>query len=261
LTLQQAFCTSRPSNDDIRVYDTSTSPFTLTYKTGDIGDPAGLCIPGKDISYNPLHLTKDDGLDCPDEAVAPGGRITYRICYDNLGNSYDVHNVVITDTLPAGLSFVSATGNYTFDETTGSITWEIGTLPASSSGGCVQLVVDVLPSVTPETTIINSCTINSDDTPPTTQSDQTKISLVSPVEQMTVHPNPCDQGEMLTIANIPEGSKVYIYTFSGEKVRVLCEQEGKVEWDLTNTQGSPVARGIYFFYIDKTGKVGKIVVK
>ena len=64
--------------------------------------------------------------------------------------------------------------------------------------------------------IINSCTINSDDTPPTTQSDQTKISLVSPAEQMTVYPNPCDQGEVLTIANIPEGSKVYIYTLNYE---------------------------------------------
>ena len=44
------------SCDDVRVYDTSAIPFVLTDQTGRIGDPAGICVPGKDISYEPTII-------------------------------------------------------------------------------------------------------------------------------------------------------------------------------------------------------------
>ncbi|MBI4092655.1 MAG: DUF11 domain-containing protein, partial [Candidatus Kerfeldbacteria bacterium] len=51
----------------------------------------------------------------------PGDVVRYTLTIKNVGDG-DADNVVITDTLPAGLSFVNAHGKI--------MTWEIGTLPA-----------------------------------------------------------------------------------------------------------------------------------
>ena len=39
-----------------------------------------------------------------------GGTVTYHVCYDNLANAAPVNGVTITATLPAGASYVAATG-------------------------------------------------------------------------------------------------------------------------------------------------------
>ena len=160
------------SGDDLRIFDTSlVQQFSMAsgYRS-----PTGIAIPGKDISYNPLNLSKDDGLDDTTQCVDPGGQITYNISYDNLLNPLDVANVTITDALPTDVSFVSATGVASYDSPTRTVTWDVGPLVAGTLGS-VQLVVDVDPAATPGSTIHNDCTIDSDDTPPTTQGDDTKV--------------------------------------------------------------------------------------
>ena len=156
------------AGDDIQVWDPSTSPFTLVQDTAPIGNPAGICISHEEIVFNPLNLTKDDGL--AGECVNPGGNIKYTICYDNLQNP-EVHNVTLVDDLPAEVSFVSATGGGTYDSVAHTVTWDIGTIPAGTPQQCVQLVVKVDASVTPGTNITNSVTISGDEpgyTGPTT---------------------------------------------------------------------------------------------
>lgn len=263
------YITTCGTGDDIRVYNTSTSPFTLTDQTGDIGNPAGICIPGKDISYNPLDFAKDDGLEYPEECAAPGGNITYTLSYDNLANSFAVHNITITDPLPAEVTFVSATGSYTYEASTRTVTWDIGTLPASDSGGSVQLVVEVTPSVTAGITITNSATIDSEDTPPTTQNEETCISTCVPPtpDDIIVYPNPCYYPihDKVCIANLPVGAKVYIYTVSGELIRTLdATTDGcraTAIWDLKNEAGEMVSRGIYVLYIpEANGKILKVAI-
>lgn len=151
--------------DDLRVFDSSMNQVYVYPDTeGKIINPAGIVIPREEIIYNPLHLSKDDGL-AEDECVNPGEDITYDICYDNTANLYPVHNVAITDTLPAEVSFVSATGSYTIVGNT--VTWDIGDLPAGEPTACVELVVNVNPGTAPETTIQNCANIDSDETPAT----------------------------------------------------------------------------------------------
>ena len=160
------------AGDDVSVWDPST--LTQTYTTGDIGNPTGICIPGKEIGYNPLDLSKDDGLS-EDECVKAGANINYKICYDNTLNTYDVHNVTITDTLPAETTFVSASDGGTYDASTHTVTWDIGTLPAGTPQDCVTLIVTVKSGTAPGTLITNSVTIDSDETPPTTQNEDTNV--------------------------------------------------------------------------------------
>ena len=51
-----------------------------------------------------------------------GDNVTYTVKVTNDGIG-DANNVVITDVLDKGLKFLNATGNFTYDEKTGTITW------------------------------------------------------------------------------------------------------------------------------------------
>ena len=77
--------------------------------------------------------------------------------------------VTITDTVPANTTFVSATGGGT--ESGGVVTWNIGTLQAGAAQQCVNMTVLVdTPLPQGVTTIDNTqCTIDSNETPPTTK--------------------------------------------------------------------------------------------
>ncbi len=53
-----------------------------------------------------------------------GDNVTYTVTVTNDGIG-DANNVVITDVLDKGLKFLNATGNFTYDEKTGTITWTV----------------------------------------------------------------------------------------------------------------------------------------
>ena len=53
-----------------------------------------------------------------------GDNVTYTVTVTNDGIG-DANNVVITDVLDKGLKFLNATGNFTYDKKTGTITWTV----------------------------------------------------------------------------------------------------------------------------------------
>ncbi|HEY1252832.1 MAG TPA: hypothetical protein VGH97_16755 [Thermoanaerobaculia bacterium] len=69
-----------------------------------------------------------------------GSNITYTITYGNTGGAA-ANAVVIHDPVPAGTTFVSATGGGTMAG--GVVTWNIGTVPAGTTGQTVQFTVTV----------------------------------------------------------------------------------------------------------------------
>ena len=156
-------------SDELRAYD---SDLNLLDQTGDIGGPTGLCVgPG----YNPLNMIKVDDV-ADDDCVDTGDTITYTICYDNLLNQYAVHNVTIVDTLPANVSFVSATGGGTYVPAMHTVTWNIGTIPEGSSGACVTLTVSV--NAGAENTLTNCAVIDGDEVGPTQSCEETDMSAL-----------------------------------------------------------------------------------
>ncbi|MFN8439186.1 MAG: hypothetical protein U0175_00310 [Caldilineaceae bacterium] len=89
-------------------------------------------------SANPLsdlRVTKSDTLD----PIAAGRTLTYTIMITNAGPS-DAQNVVISDTLPAGLSFVSATAGCSFNANI--LTCAVGTI-AQNTTTTITVVVTV----------------------------------------------------------------------------------------------------------------------
>jgi len=137
----------------------------------------------KGVTYLPLNLSKAiiGGVGEQIEPVFPGDTVTYRICFDNNDNEYDVSNVSIVDTLPAEVSFVTADGNGVsgqYDAVSHTYTWSHPLLSAGS-GGCCELVVRVNQDALPDTVITNSVTIDSDQTPSTTSSVDCIVKAIS----------------------------------------------------------------------------------
>lgn len=63
--------------------------------------------------------------------VAPGGAVTWTIAYANYGGA-PAAGVVVSDTLPAGFTFVSCTGGCS--QASGTVTWAVGGVAAGASG-------------------------------------------------------------------------------------------------------------------------------
>lgn len=169
-----------PGGDNLLVYDTALRRIDLV---PEIGNPTGLAIPSRDISYNPLNLKKTvvrgaTGGSAPDGTayVGPGDTITYGIQFDN-DKSFTATNVSIRDILPGDVTFVradNAEGSGGYNSKTHTYEWSYSSLPPGSSA-VLELTVQVHKSVEVGATITNSVTIDSNETPQTT----TSVSVIA----------------------------------------------------------------------------------
>ncbi len=88
-------------------------------------------------SDHELSVTKTDSPD----PVAKGAELTYTIDWKVTGNE-PADSVVLTDPIPFGTKFASASGGGTYDAVTNTVTWALGNkLPGDA--GSVTLVVKV----------------------------------------------------------------------------------------------------------------------
>jgi uncharacterized repeat protein (TIGR01451 family) len=168
-----------PGGDNLLVYDKALNLIDIVTA---IGNPTGLAIPGKDIGFNPLNLSKQilrgastSSGDDEIKIVSPGDTITYGIYFDN-NNNYTVTDVSIVDILPREVSFVTAdddgvNGFLDYDEQTKTqiYTWTYKELPPGTST-LLEITVQVNSNVDAGRIITNSVTINTNETPPTTTS-------------------------------------------------------------------------------------------
>jgi uncharacterized repeat protein (TIGR01451 family) len=148
--------------DNVSVWDPSTSPFTNLQTTPPVGNPAGIAIGNP--SYNPLSLAKNDEVQ--GTGIYIGQTFTYKISFSN-DNSTAINNVVVLDNLPPELDYVSSTPAGTYDSTLHTVTWVFPTMAAGDTME-IDLVVEVNDQAQTGSTIYNYCTIDCDETPPTT---------------------------------------------------------------------------------------------
>ena len=93
-----------------------------------------------------------------------GDNVTYTVTVSNDGIG-DANNVVVKDTLGKGLKFISATGNYTFDEATNTITWIVDLAKGEFKTFKVNATVSGYGNVT-NTVIVGNKTFNKNVTVP-----------------------------------------------------------------------------------------------
>src|SRR6185312_3905427 len=101
-----------------------------------------------------LSLT-NMGMPSP---IDPGGLLTYTIAYANHGTDA-AHGVTIKDTVPAGLTVMTAGNGGTYDSATQAVTWSLADLAAGASG-TVSLSV-LVNSNTPAGTITDTAVLTA----------------------------------------------------------------------------------------------------
>jgi uncharacterized repeat protein (TIGR01451 family) len=112
-----------------------------------LGSPSGVAI-----TPTPYFIISKIAAPAP---VAAGGTLVYTINYTNQGSA-NATGVTITDTVPVGLTFVSATGG---GAPSGSnIVWPIGNLPIGAAGQ-IEATFTVDPAIADGTVLFNTATI------------------------------------------------------------------------------------------------------
>jgi uncharacterized repeat protein (TIGR01451 family) len=142
-----------------------------------------------------LHVVKSDAGYDPIDA---GGVLTYTITYSNTGGA-DAHNVRITDTLDANVSFAWAALTPHESSSPPDYVWVIGNLPANSGPQTLTVAVTVGRPLANGTVLANDVIIKGDE--PFSDSDHiTTIVQSAPAFQVskTAWPSPATPGQPLT---------------------------------------------------------------
>jgi len=100
-----------------------------------------------------MALTHNLALDktASEDTVAPGDVITYTLTITHSHPVSDTTGVVLTDTLPVGTQFISATEPYTF--TSDGIRWDI---PNLSPGEAISMILVVQVETTARGEVVNA---------------------------------------------------------------------------------------------------------
>jgi uncharacterized repeat protein (TIGR01451 family) len=152
--------------------------------------------PSADIS-----VTKSVDDASPDE----GATITYTVTVTNQSSTEDATGVVVTDTLPSGVTYVFDDGGGSYIPGTG--VWSVGSLTATSSDTLnITATVD---AVTAGTTITNTATRTaSSPNDPTAANDSDTADITpGPFADLSIT-------KTVDVANPGEGSTI-IYTING----------------------------------------------
>ena len=97
-------------------------------------------------------------------------------------------------------------------------------------------------------------------------SSATSFTTLDNLSDVYAYPNPWDTRKtsvhQITIANVPGGAKVQIFTVSGFLVKTVPVTVDHATWDMTNDSGRIVASGLYIFLVTNNDKkmVGKLAI-
>ncbi len=142
-----------------------------------------------------LAVTKSDNPD----PVNVGDNLTYTITVTNNGPN-NATGVTVTDTLPAAVTFVSASAGCTYNNVPHTVTCVIGALNANSNAN-VTITVTPQPDAVPSITNSVSVTGNEFD-PDASNNSDTEDTTVNPTADLSVaksdSPDPVTYGQNVT---------------------------------------------------------------
>ena len=127
------------------------------------------------VSYKSPNITKTAMNSSGDEIkrIEPGKSFTYKICFDNSDNDFDLTGVSLRDTLPSEVTFLSADVNNKnfigyYDLKSHTYIGTLKSLQPKDEEICLELEVNVNKDTPMNTIISNSVIIDSNETLPTT---------------------------------------------------------------------------------------------
>ena len=138
----------------------------LTFKFGSVAEPVA-----------DLTISKTDSID----PVTAGSEFTYTIRVDNLGDAL-ADDVVVTDTLPAGVTLVSTSG--CTEDPTGVPTCSLGTIDA---GGFAEYTVTVMVDPSTIGLITNNVSVTTSSPESDTDNNSaTEVTLVTAEADLSI---------------------------------------------------------------------------
>ncbi len=199
------------------------------------------------LSRPQLTISKDDGQT----AIMPGQVLTYDIIYRNTGSA--AKDMVITDELPPGTTFVSAQPA-PFSVAGQTITWQIASLPAESGPFTIRVTAKVSTDAQAGSSITNTVRVaykDINDNPYPEESDTDTDTIGDLPLRKTVDKANALAGDTLTYTLKPR----YDYDFALSNVRVIDTMPPGT----TYTAGSVNAGGTYGAYTPLPAKPGSDV--
>ena len=172
----------------VTVGSTDTLIFTAQASTivGTYANVASADTSAGELTSDPVEI----GVGAPRLTIAksastvsanPGDTITYTISYAN-DSPVNVTSAVISDVLPSGLTFVSASDGGSYNAGNRTITWSVGDIPSGDGPFTVSFVVTVDDPYPDAAAIplVNTATIDANETDPASASASTYINAPRP---------------------------------------------------------------------------------
>lgn len=131
--------------------------------------------------------------------LKPGDSISYTMAVENSGTS-PATNVVVTDAVPSEASYVSCAGGNSCSESSGTVTWNLGTLnPGEIKAVAMNVVTrQDLPISSGNYTIVNKASVVSTQTGSTDSNEVTNILQVLPQVTKTASASDVATGQTVT---------------------------------------------------------------
>ncbi len=198
----------------VTIVVTPTAPGTITNAatvTANEPDPdTNNNTDSEDTTVNAAADLVVNKNDAPDPLIV-GQSLTYTVTVSNLG-PVTATNVVLTDTLPGSVAFVSATPTQgSCSESGGVVTCNFGTIP---NGNVVAVTITVIP--TAPGLITNTATVTGDQSDPNSNNNtDTENTQVNPAPDLSVnksHTGNFSVGQngvyTITVTNVGAGSTI-----------------------------------------------------
>jgi uncharacterized repeat protein (TIGR01451 family) len=144
------------------------------------------------VSSHSLALNKTGAP----EPVKPGDQLTYTLDWSVTGDEV-ARDAMLVDTLPAGVTFVSASDGGVYDAATRTVTWDLGDLAPGASGS-YTIVVTVDGPAANGTQLVNNAELSDADKKVTDSWTSTISSSHSLGLDKTGSPEPVSAGAQLT---------------------------------------------------------------
>ncbi|WP_318258739.1 putative Ig domain-containing protein [Geobacter anodireducens] len=183
----------------------------------------------------PLFLAKTH----PGQCAAYAQPLTYTYTYDNTANTIDLHNLLISDKLPAGIDFVSATNGGEYKADTREIVWSLPLLAKGAGQQTFQATVLYNSPRDIAANTANNLTMGlSDETYP--RHVQDTIALCNHPPQISSVPATVASASALYTyqvrASDADAGTVLTYSFDAAPSGMSISSAGLVQWTPTNSQ-------------------------